>query len=87
MTALLLYKDSRVGTAQQGFKEVDVADKGAWRRLADNTSLWSFSILSQDASSHVIVFRLGCNSILNSCPWQNPSHRGLDPSLLCGAVI
>jgi hypothetical protein len=35
-----------------------VEGKGAWRRLADGTCLWSLVIRSQHAPSHVILFRL-----------------------------
>ena len=41
----------------QGWREEDVVSKGVWHLLADGTCMWSLSIVTRGAFSHVVVFR------------------------------
>ena len=43
----------------QEWEERNVVDEGVWQYLADGTCMWSLSILSPGAYSHVVVFRYG----------------------------
>ena len=41
----------------QEWEEMDVVNEGVWQYLADGTCMWSLSIMSPGAYSHVAVFR------------------------------
>ena len=41
----------------QGFEAFDVEEKGAWEKLPGGGAALRLSIRSQDAGSHIVVFR------------------------------
>ena len=43
----------------QEWEERDVVNEGVWHYLADGTCMWTLSIISPGAYSHVVVFRYG----------------------------
>ena len=47
----------------QGWREEDVVSKGVWHQLADGSCMWSLSIVTSGAYSHVVVFRYITNLI------------------------
>lgn len=55
-----------------------MASQGRWTRLPDGTSLWSLSIVSKGATSHIIVFR--CK--LYSSAWAQWAADCQDEALL-----
>ena len=63
----------------QYWEEKDVVNEGVWQHLADGTCMWSLSIMSPGAYSHVIVFRYGsAREIGASHTQQTADHSKFD---------
>ena len=41
---------------QQGFSGVDALSEGSWMTLEDGSQLWTWTLMSADAPSHMLLF-------------------------------
>ena len=64
----------------QGWREEDVVGKGVWHQLADGTCIWSLSIVTSGAYSHVVVFRYITKLIPSRVQDSSTQQRGVSGS-------